>query len=110
MNNEHLEQLISLLKNDQNLLRYKELEKIINQNEFIKKTLSEAKNLQKQIINLKKINKKEALNQTLANYKSLMEQINDYPLVVEYLELQSYFNDLLQDVTALIQSEIDSKL
>ena len=59
---------------------------------------------------LKILIKKESVNAFTKQYNDLYNQIIDFPLIAEYLALQSEINDALQQITQIIEQGIVSDL
>lgn len=102
--------LLTKLIEDEKIVRYKELELIINSNEEILKNLDELKNIQKQIVHAKTLIKKDMLEKLNLEYEKKLESIEDFPLMAEYLDLQTEINESLQAFKDIIEKGIDSDL
>lgn len=88
------------------VIRIKELEKFIDNNEEINDKLSELKEIQKKMVNSKEYNQINQYNELSISYNELKEEIVDYPFVEEYLELLDIVNDMLLNFTNIIEYNI----
>lgn len=95
-----------ILKSDK-VKRYKELEKVINNNKEISKKMDELKDIQKQIIHAEKLMKKELLDKLNQQYDTLTNEIHNYPLMAEYMDLQVEINDFLQNFKMILENGLD---
>ena len=82
--------IINNILADEKVIRYKELEKIVNSNKKLKKLLS----------------KNNALKELEKNYDIKMNEIVEYPLLSEYLMLQTEINQFLSDFTNIVEKGI----
>lgn len=105
-----LESLIEKINKDETIKRYRELEKIINENKNLKIKLNALKQLQKQLINVKKIDKKAAVIEVQKQYDDAYEEIQSYPLMTEYLNLQEEINDCVQYIVKVLEKGINEDL
>ncbi len=101
------EKLIEMLKNDPDIQRYKRIEAHINSNKELKRKMAELKALQKQLVNAKYIGKKDAILSFESRYQALLDDIENYPLMSDYMALQSDINDMLQAIVEIIETGIE---
>lgn len=101
------DKLIQAILENETIKRYKELEAYIESNEEFTNIISELKIVQKQLVNAKEFNKGQAIIVFTKQYNELLEKIDDYPLVNEYLALQSDINEVLQQIVSIIEDGID---
>lgn len=102
--------LINLIKEEANLSRYQQLEMLINQDINLKTLISKLKVLQKERVNAKYLNKSNLIKALDSDYDNLINQIEQIPLLTEYLELQDFFNNLIQEVQKILETEINKKM
>lgn len=101
------EKLIRMIEEDPSIQRYKRIEALINGNKELKAKIGELKSIQKQLVNAKEIGKKEAVNTFQKRYDEALEAIESYPLMSDYLALQSDINDMLQAIVSIIEDGIE---
>lgn len=101
------EKLIQMIEEDEEIQRYKRIEQAINQNRELKAKFNELKNVQKQLVNARHIGKKEAIDAFQTRYDALYEAIEAYPLMSDYLALQSDINDMIQSIVGIIEEGLE---
>lgn len=101
------EKLIQMVLENESIARYKRIEQLINDNKELKNKIGELKNIQKQLVNAKEIGKTEAISTFQKRYDSLLESIEEYPLMSDYLALQSEINEMLQTIVSIIEDGIE---
>jgi cell fate (sporulation/competence/biofilm development) regulator YmcA (YheA/YmcA/DUF963 family) len=101
------EKLILMLKENEDIKRYQRLEKLINSNKELKSKMGELKSIQKQLVNAKHIGKTQAIESFQNRYDELYQSLLDYPLMSDYMALQSDINELLQSIVAIIEEGIE---
>jgi cell fate (sporulation/competence/biofilm development) regulator YmcA (YheA/YmcA/DUF963 family) len=104
------EKLIEMLSNDLEIKRYKRIETIMNDQKELKKKMNQLKSLQKQLVNAKQIEKTEAIKQFQKQYDEQLEEIENYPLMSEYLALQSEINMMIQSIVDIIEEGIEKDI
>jgi len=104
------EKLIQMLSNDPEINRYKRIETMINEHKELKKKINLLKNLQKQLVNAKQIEKTEAIKQFQKQYDEQLDEIENYPLMSDYLALQSDINDMIQSIVDIIEEGIEKDM
>lgn len=100
--------LYETIKNDPNLKRYQELEKLFNSNKAIQTQMYRLKQLQKQLVNAKHIEKHKLTDKLESEYQMLLQNLYEIPLMEEYLELQAYFNEVMKSITDVLENEINA--
>jgi cell fate (sporulation/competence/biofilm development) regulator YmcA (YheA/YmcA/DUF963 family) len=103
------EKLIEMIQNDAEIQRYKRIEQLINDHKELNQKFNELKRVQKQLVNAKHIGKKEAIDAFQAQYDSLYQAIEDYPLMADYLALQSDINEMIQTIVAIIEEGLEKE-
>ena len=103
------EKLIEMLQQDEEIQRYKRIEEMINHNKELTQKFNELKRVQKQLVNAKHIGKAEAIDVFQAQYDRLYEAIEDYPLMADYLALQSDINEMIQQIVAIIEEGLEKE-
>lgn len=101
------EKLIQMLLEDEEIKRYKRIEEYINSNKELKEKFNELKAVQKQLVNAKHIGKTEAVQALETKYNDIYETIESYPLMSDYMALQSDINEMIQHVVAIIEDGLD---
>ncbi|MDO9629731.1 MAG: YlbF family regulator [Acholeplasmataceae bacterium] len=101
------EKLIQMLLENEDIKRYKRIEKHINANKELKAKMNELKSIQKQLVNAKQIQKTEAIKTFQERYDQCLEAIESYPLMSDYLALQSDINEVIQAVLGIIEDGIE---
>ncbi|GCF95774.1 hypothetical protein NRIC_36650 [Enterococcus florum] len=105
-----LDQLTTLLQDNEVVQRYQNVKARIDQNTAVH-TLEEAiKQAQKEAVHFAHYGKPEAEKQALKRADELTKQLEEHPLVIAYRESLSEANDLLQHLTGLIQKEINDAI
>lgn len=101
------EKLIQMIKENEEIIRYKKIEKLINEHKEIKTKIQQLKAIQKQLVNAKEIGKVEAVHTFQQKFDALYQEIEEFPLMSEYMALQSDINDMLQAIQDIIQDGIE---
>ncbi len=101
-----LNELINSLQNDEQIIRFKELEKIIDHNESIKNDFEKMLSLQKTMVQ-KEFKKSKDLDQAKAKYQKQRNHLMKYPIIDEYLDLLDAINSDLNMIKTIIEQEID---
>ena len=101
------EKLIQMLLENEDIQRYKRIEKHINTNKELKAKFNELKAIQKQLVNAKHIGKVEAIKSFQERYDECLEAIESYPLMSDYLALQSDINEVVQTIINIIEDGIE---
>ncbi len=104
------EQLIELIKDNETIKRYKQIEVVINKDKQLKRNINKLKTIQKQLVNAKEIGKMKAVEKFQSEFDLLLEEIETYPLMTEYLDLQDEINQMLKDVLNIIEDKINDKI
>ena len=99
-----LEELIEIIKSDPNYNYYQELELKINQSQEIKQKINNLKNLQQEIVLAKEVGKVNLLSKLNEKYELMLQEIELIPGLLDYLELQQYYNELIQTVKDAIEN------
>lgn len=103
-----LQELIGALKEDHNVIRFQELEALINQNVDLQKDYQTLLEYQKILVQ-KKEKKQEFHNEEL-RYNNQYEKVMNYYFMEEYLELVEVINNDLQLIKQIITDEINMNL
>mgnify|MGYP001092974801 CR=1 FL=1 len=102
------DKLISMLQDHPVIKRYQTIEKVINENQTVKKKIQELKGIQKQLVNAKEIGKQRAVDAYQKRYDELYLEIENVPLMLEYLALQSDINEVLQEIQDIVEQGIEA--
>ena len=101
-----LRELIQLLESDPEIIRFKELEKVIDQDENIKQEYHQLLNLQKDMVQ-KQFKKSPKYDQAKKIYDQAFNKILTYPIMEEYLDLLEQINSDLNLIQTIIEEEIN---
>lgn len=101
------EELLQLIKDNESVKRYQQIETVINKDKTLKKNINKLKSIQKQLINAKEINKTQAINKFQSEFDQLLEEIESFPLMSEYLDLQEEINHMVKEVLQIIENQIN---
>lgn len=104
-----INELIELISNQEAVIRYKEIEKAMSQNEYIKNKIETFKNLQKRIV-IYEAKHQDVPKEIIQRYDKLYQELIDIPIYNEYLMLQREINEILQTITAIIEEEINKEV
>ena len=101
------EKLIDMILQDEDIKRYKRMESLINDRKDLKAKFNELKSVQKQLVNAKHIGKKEAINAFQERYDALYQSIEEYPLMSDYMALQSDINEMIQSIVSILEEGLE---
>jgi len=104
------QKLIQMLKKNEQIQRYKAIEKVINENEDLKHKINQLKTVQKQLVNAKEIQKEKAIHHFQEVYDTLLDEIESYPLMSDYLALQGDINEMIQTINEILEDGINKEL
>lgn len=100
------EKLLMMIQNLPEVIRYKAIEEVINNHKELKAKFNELKAVQKQLVNAKEIGKSKAIEAFQQKFDTLYQAIEAYPLMSEYLALQSDINEMIQSIVSIIEDGI----
>lgn len=100
-----LNELINLLATEENILRFKELEKAIDRNKELKQEFEYMLHLQKVMVQ-KEHNKDNSFDIAEEEYTKQRTKIMDFYIINEYLDLLDLINNDLNMIQSIIESEI----
>jgi cell fate (sporulation/competence/biofilm development) regulator YmcA (YheA/YmcA/DUF963 family) len=100
-----LNELINLIKNDEIVIRFRELENVIDHNESIKTDFNKLLHLQKVMVN-KEYKKDSTLDDAKQEYQKQLKIVLNYPVVEEYLDVLDVINNDLSLIKSIIEQEI----
>lgn len=92
------------------VIRLKELDEYISNNTSISNKFSEAKLLQKKMVNSKEFNQPNQYKEYKMEYDKILEELYDMPFVEEYLELVDTINEEIKNCFGLVEGIINKKL
>ena len=98
-------ELIQMLKNDEQVLRFQELEMIIDHNVSIKQDFDKLLHLQKIMVQ-KEFKKESSYLEAKQDYDRQFEVMMQYPIIEEYLDLLDIINSDLNMIKKMIEEEI----
>ncbi len=104
------DKLLKMIEDDPVVKRYRQIEEKMNASKDIKQQINRLKSVQKQLINARHIGKVEAIKQFEKDYDERLRQIEDFPLMAEYLQLQTEINDMLQSVIQIIEDGLHKEI
>ncbi len=99
-----LNSLLSTLNNDEIIKRFKQLEQVINNDQTLLNILKTFKDIQKQYVQESHYNK--VSREVQDAYSSMQKKLLEYPLISEYLELIEDVNNILQNITYMIENSL----
>lgn len=100
-----LKELINLIKDDDQIKRFKELEKVIDHNRSIQSDFNTLLSLQKSMVN-KEYKKDKTYPEAKEKYEKQLEIVMKYPIVEEYLDLLEVINSDMALIKNIIEQEI----
>lgn len=106
--NKKIDELINLISNQEEVKRYKEIERALHENDYIKCKLEEFRKLQKRMV-IYEHKQNELPVEINQRYDKLYNELINIPIFNEYLTLQEEINELLQTITSIIETEINTK-
>ncbi|MFP3884823.1 RicAFT regulatory complex protein RicA family protein [Priestia filamentosa] len=89
---------------------FKRAEAKLNENEKVRLTINEIKQLQKQAVNFQHYGKAEALRKTEAKIDALQEELDNLPIIQQFKDSQGDVNDLLQLVATTISKKVTDEI
>jgi cell fate (sporulation/competence/biofilm development) regulator YmcA (YheA/YmcA/DUF963 family) len=101
-----LTETLELLTSDPNIIRYRQLEELINNDSVIKQHFAKLKNLQKQITNAKHFNKVNLVKSLEEQYQLVYIELSENGFFNEYLDLQSYCNEVLLQMRTILSENL----
>jgi cell fate (sporulation/competence/biofilm development) regulator YmcA (YheA/YmcA/DUF963 family) len=104
-----LQKLIDSLQNQEDIKRFKELEKIIDHNEKIKTEYKKLLDLQKDMVG-KEYKKHKDLPTAIKNYEMQKQKMMEFYILEEYLDLLDSINEDLNMIKTIIETEINKEL
>jgi cell fate (sporulation/competence/biofilm development) regulator YmcA (YheA/YmcA/DUF963 family) len=103
---EKLDELIELLHNQEEIPRFKEIEKQLNQNSYIQSRVNEYKRWQQKVVLVENKNQ-ELPKETSDKLDRLYHELFDIPIYNEYSLLQEEINDVLQQISFILEEELN---
>lgn len=105
-----LDDFVKALSDNPIIKRFQELEKILNNDSNLQQFFRDMKSIQKEFVHSKTFQQKE--NELFLNEKldNIQNQINEYPLYLEYLELQEEINEMLQRFVDIFEDGLDKEI
>jgi cell fate (sporulation/competence/biofilm development) regulator YmcA (YheA/YmcA/DUF963 family) len=89
------------------VIRIRELEAFIDNNEEIKSLFNNLKSIQKQMVHAKEYNQPNQYNIYKDEYDSIYNNLLDKPFMEEYLELLEIVDDKLSNFTYAVEKELN---
>ena len=100
-----LKELILLIKNDEQIRRFKELEKVIDHNKSIKADYDKLLDMQKNMVKQEYENS-ATLPEAKRKYDLQLQVVLKYPIIEEYLDLLEMVNNDISLIKNIIEEEI----
>ncbi|MDF2699570.1 MAG: hypothetical protein K0Q49_1126 [Haloplasmataceae bacterium] len=107
--NEKLNELIDLLKNQDEVIYFNQIEDKLKANQFINEKLNQFRKMQQKHVLYENKNGKVPVDVN-SKYENLQNELFEIPVFNEYLNLLNDINDVIQSVAFIIESEINSGL
>lgn len=101
-----INELINLIDDQEEVKRYKLIEEELNQNEFVKNKIEEFKKLQKKMA-IYESHQNIIPDNINEKYTKLYNELFEIPIYSEYIFLQQEINDILQQITQIIEYELN---
>jgi cell fate (sporulation/competence/biofilm development) regulator YmcA (YheA/YmcA/DUF963 family) len=101
-----LQELIKILKDDEEIRRFQELEKVIDQDSNIKHEYQQLLDYQKDMVQ-KQYKKSKLYPEAKKKYDQAFASILSYPVMEEYLDLLEQINADLHLIQSIIETEIN---
>lgn len=102
--------LAERLKKLEEVQRFREAERQIEQSETVKAYIEQIKHKQKELVHAKHFQKQNYRKQLEKELELLHQEFEELPIVQEYQQIQVYVNDLLQLIQNVIAETICKKL
>ncbi|AZP91803.1 hypothetical protein B834_413 [Enterococcus mundtii 1A] len=102
-----VDQLATLLKKNETITRYQELEHKVKHSRYLNQQTETLKQAQKDAVQYAQYGQKEAEKEAIKRIEVLTQSIDGYPLVIAYRRQLVEANELLQHLTQMIQNEIN---
>ncbi len=102
--------LTKLLRENETIIRYKELEEKIQQNQYLAELREKIKQAQKDAVHFATISKPAAEQEAIKQADQFMKEFDQHPLVVAYRKQLLEADDLLHHLTTMIQEEINGQI
>lgn len=99
--------LTKLLRENETIIRYKELEEKIQQNQYLAELREKIKQAQKDAVHFAHYDKPAAEKEAIKQADQFMQEFDQHPLVVAYRKQLLEADDLLHHLTTMIQEEIN---
>ena len=96
-----INELMTLLSNEEAIKRYKSIEKALFTNDYVKNKIENFRKLQKRMAIYESKTQKIPL-EIQERYELLFNELQDIPIYNEYITLQAELNDLIQWITNII--------
>ncbi|PAT01685.1 hypothetical protein CI105_05420 [Candidatus Izimaplasma bacterium ZiA1] len=103
-----LQNLLTNLNENKNIIRFKELELAIKNNDTLNNQYNELIKVQKKVVNNEHYNLKDSDLKT--EYITKLNQLKGNPVIDEYLELIDLINEDILMITSIIEDEISNPL
>ena len=102
--------LTKLLRENETIIRYKELEEKIQQNQYLAELREKIKQAQKEAVHFAHYDKPAAEQEAIKRADQFMKEFDQHPLVIAYRKQLLEADDLLHHLTTMIQEEINGQI
>ncbi|QVK19468.1 YlbF family regulator [Mycoplasmatota bacterium] len=103
-----INELINLISDQEEVKRYKQIEKEMHQNKYIINKIEDFKKFQKKMV-IYESHHNQIPEEVNKRYNSLYNELLEIPIYNEYITLQKEINELLQEITKIIEFELSLK-
>ncbi|HEY8365057.1 MAG TPA: YlbF family regulator [Haloplasmataceae bacterium] len=101
-----INELIGLIENEEAVKRYKEIEKALQDNEYVKSKLEEFRKWQRKMV-IYEASGNKISDEINEKYDKLYNELLEIPILNEYLNLQQEINEMLHTITGIIEKEMN---
>lgn len=105
-----VDELLSLLKENEIVCQFKGLEEKVQQNQSLDRLVEDIKQAQKDAVQFAHYGKPAAEQEAIKRADRLTKEFEQHPLVIAYREQLAEANDLLHHLTNLIQQQLNEKI
>lgn len=95
--------LVNTIKEDNRYIKYKQIEEQLKKNKEIMSLIDEIKILEKKAVKEEVNNNQEELTKIDKEINDKLKKLNDYPIYMEYTNLQAELNEDLQFIKDTIE-------
>lgn len=104
---EKLNELIDLIKNQEEIKNFKKIESKMLENEYLNSRIEAYKKMQQRVV-LYESKNDDLPKEVSEELDSLYNELFEIPIYNEYTNLQNEINDLFQHITFILETEINA--